>query len=158
MFRIGFGYDVHRLVPGRKLVLGGVEIPFDQGLEGHSDADVLIHAVIDALLGALALGDIGSHFSDADPAYKDIDSRILLRNAYRLVTDAGYALHNLDCTVCATLPRLQPHIPQMRSNLAADLRCQMEQVSVKATTEEGLGVSGSGAGISCSCNLLLKKA
>lgn len=158
MFRIGFGYDVHRLVPERKLILGGVEIPFAKGLEGHSDADVLIHAVIDALLGALALGDIGSHFPDTDPAYTGIDSRVLLREVFELVRKQGYQLQNLDCTVCASQPKLQRYILQMRENLALDLQCQTGDISVKATTEEGLGVSGGGEGIACHCVLLLEKA
>ncbi len=157
MFRVGFGYDVHRLISGRKLILGGVDMPFTMGLEGHSDADVLIHAVIDALLGALALGDIGKHFPDTDGSYKDIDSRILLRKVYALVAELGYCLNNLDTTICATLPKLQPYIPQMRDNLAADLRSALDCISVKATTEEGLGVSGKGEGISCYCTLLLRK-
>ena len=154
MFRIGFGYDVHRLVPGRKLILGGVDIPFAKGLLGHSDADVLLHAIIDALLGALALGDIGAHFPDSDPAYKDADSRELLRQSYLLVTERGYVLQNLDTTICAQAPKLQPFILPMRHNIASDLACPLESVSVKATTEEGLGVSGAGDGIAAYCTLL----
>ncbi len=157
MFRIGFGYDVHTLVPARKLVLGGVHVPFHLGLLGHSDADVLSHAIIDALLGALALGDIGSHFPDSDPAYAGADSRDLLRRTYAMVRDRGWALVNLDCTVCAERPKLRPFIDEMRANLALDLNTGRENVSVKATTEEGLGVSGGGAGISASCVLLLRK-
>lgn len=156
MTRIGFGYDVHRLVPGRRLVLGGVDIPFEKGLDGHSDADVLIHAIIDALLGALALGDIGIHFPDTDPSYKDFDSRVLLRRTYSLASQKGYGLVNLDCTLCAAKPKLQPFIPAMRDNIAEDLDCDPLQISVKATTEEGLGVSGSGKGIACHCVALLE--
>jgi len=157
MYRIGFGYDVHRLVPGRKLILGGVEIPFGKGLAGHSDADVLIHAIIDALLGTLAVGDIGAHFPDHDPSYQDIDSRILLRQTYGLISQQGYTLQNLDCTICAEAPKLQPYIPDLRRNLATDLDCPLDCISVKATTEEGLGVSGAGAGISAYCVAMLKK-
>ena len=157
MFRIGFGYDVHRLVEGRKLILGGVEIPFVKGLEGHSDADILIHAIVDALLGSLALGDIGSHFSDQDPQYKNIDSRILLRKAYDLVNQQGYRLQNLDCTICAQAPKLRDYIPIMRNYLAADLASQPSEISVKATTEEGLGVSGGGEGIAAYCVAMVRK-
>ena len=156
MLRIGYGYDVHRLVAGRKLILGGVEIPFDKGLEGHSDADVVLHSVIDALLGALSLGDIGSHFPDTDPQYEGIDSRILLQRTFSLVQAEGFTLNNLDCTICAERPKLQPYIEKMRANLANDLACDISQISLKATTEEGLGISGSG-GISATCILLLKK-
>lgn len=157
MLRIGHGYDVHRLVPGRELILGGVKIAHDKGLDGHSDADVLIHAAIDALLGALVLGDIGSHFPDTDPEYAGIDSRKLLREVFTLVKQRGYLLLNLDSTICAQSPRLRPFIDLMRANLAADLQCSPDQVSVKATTEEGLGVSGGNAGISATCVVLLKK-
>jgi 2-C-methyl-D-erythritol 2,4-cyclodiphosphate synthase len=144
MLRIGYGYDVHRLVAGRKLILGGVEIPFDKGLEGHSDADVVLHSVIDGLLGALSLGDIGSHFPDTDPQYEGIDSRILLQRTFSLVQAEGYVLNNLDCTICAERPKLQPYLDKMRENLAKDLACDISQISLKATTEEGLGVSGNG--------------
>lgn len=157
MYRIGTGYDVHRLVQGRALILGGVHIPHEFGLLGHSDADVLIHAIIDALLGALALGDIGAHFPDNDAKYRGIDSRILLRKVYALVTEKGWELSNLDSTICASAPKLRPFIDAMRENLSADLQCELSQVSVKATTEEGLGVSGQGEGISASCTLLLKR-
>jgi 2-C-methyl-D-erythritol 2,4-cyclodiphosphate synthase len=156
MYRIGFGYDVHRLVEGRKLILGGMTVPFELGLEGHSDADVLIHSVIDALLGALALGDIGSHFPDTDQAYKDIDSRELLRKVFTLVTDKGYLINNLDCTICASQPKLSPFVGQMRENIAHDLDCPAGLVSVKATTEEGLGVSGAG-GIACHSVAMLRR-
>jgi len=155
MFRIGSGYDVHRLVEGRKLILGGVEIPFEKGLLGHSDADVLIHSIIDAMLGALALGDIGSHFPDTDSAYQEIDSRVLLRKVHQLVVRKGWTLNNLDATVCAEQPKLRIYIDAMRANLAADLSCSVNIISVKATTEEGLGVSGKGEGISAFCTLLL---
>lgn len=156
MFRIGFGYDVHTLAPGRKLILGGVEIPFEKGLEGHSDADALIHSIIDALLGALALGDIGRHFPDTEEAYRGADSRKLLREAFSLTSEKGFAIGNLDCTICAEKPRLQAYIPRMRENIASDLACALNQVSVKATTEEGLGVSGEGRGIAAYCVLLLE--
>lgn len=155
MFRIGFGYDVHRLVDDRKLILGGVEIPFEKGLLGHSDADVLIHAIMDALLGALALGDIGAYFPDNNKTYKGIDSRILLRRVYEIVLSKGWKLSNLDSTICAQAPKLRPFIDVISSNLAADLNCKPDQISVKATTEEGLGVSGQGEGISATCVVLL---
>lgn len=157
MLRIGSGYDVHRLVEGRALILGGVHIPFELGLLGHSDADVLIHAIIDALLGALALGDIGSHFPDTELQYKGIDSRLLLQKVSILVQTKGWQLVNLDATICAQAPKLRPYIDSMRSNLASDLDCSIDQVSVKATTEEGLGVSGKGEGISAYCQLLLQE-
>jgi len=153
--RIGHGYDVHRLAPGRPLVLGGVTIPWEKGLLGHSDADVVIHAVIDALLGALALGDIGAHFPDTDPRYAGIDSRELLRHTVALITERGWRLGNLDVTVCAAAPRLRPHIAAMRACLAEDLGADVGAVSVKATTEEGLGVSGEGAGICATAVVLL---
>lgn len=153
--RIGFGYDVHRMMPERKLVLGGVTIPFEKGLLGHSDADVLIHSICDALFGALALGDIGTHFADTDLRFKDIDSRILLRECYKLVKERRYILANLDATICAAAPKLSPHIPAMRELLAKDLECELEQISIKATTEEGLGISGCGDGISATTVVLI---
>lgn len=153
--KIGFGYDVHRLVTGRKLYLGGVEIPFEKGLLGHSDADVLIHTIIDALLGALAWGDIGSWFPDHDINYKDIDSRILLRQVMSKISEAGWEIGNLDCTICAQMPKLAPFILQMRENLAADLASTLDCISVKATTEEGLGATGSGEGMSATAVVLL---
>lgn len=156
MLRIGSGYDVHRLAKGRALILGGVNIPYESGLLGHSDADVLIHAIIDALLGALALGDIGAHFPDTDSSYKDIDSRILLRKVALLVKNSGWELNNLDATLCAEAPRLSSFIDAMRTNLAEDLGCDRGLISIKATTEEGLGFSGRGEGISASCSLLLR--
>ena len=155
--RIGYGYDVHRLEEHRKLVLGGVEIPFDKGLAGHSDADVLIHAIIDALLGALALGDIGSHFPDKDIRYKNIDSRILLKKAFSLVTKKGWKISNLDTTICAEKPKLAPYVDQIRQNLALDLCTSVENISVKATTEEGLGISGAEKGMTAHCVVLLAK-
>ena len=155
-FRIGHGYDVHRLVPGRRLILGGVEIPHAAGLLGHSDADVLCHAVSDALLGALALGDIGAHFPDSDPAYKDADSVELLRRCMALVRQEGWALGNLDATVVAQAPKLAPHIPAMRRRLAGALDAELSQISIKATTEEGLGFTGRTEGIAAHCVLLLQ--
>lgn len=157
MIRIGHGYDVHRLAQDRKLILGGVLIPNDLGLLGHSDADVLVHAIIDALLGALALGDIGGHFPDKSLEYKDIDSRLLLRKSYELIRAQDYKLGNLDSVICAQAPRLAPYILQMRENIAHDLNCSTTQISIKATTEEGLGISGSQMGITASATLLLFK-
>ena len=145
--RVGHGYDVHRLVPDRKLILGGVNIPHETGLLGHSDADVLTHAVMDALLGALALGDIGKHFPDTDPAYKDADSLRLAKAVAQLVTRDGWEIGNVDATVIAQAPKLAPHIPQMRQNLADTLGISIECVSIKATTEEKLGFTGEKLGI-----------
>ena len=146
--RVGQGYDVHRLVPNRKLVLGGVTIPFEKGLLGHSDADVLAHAVADALLGAAALGDIGKHFPDTDPAYQDADSLILLSKVCELLWKKGYQIGNIDSTIVAQAPKLKPYIEKMRQNLAAACQASLEQISVKATTEENLGFTGAGEGIS----------
>lgn len=145
--RIGTGFDVHALVAGRRLVLGGVTIPHDRGLEGHSDADVLLHAICDAILGALGEGDIGAHFPDTDAAYKDADSRVLLRNVWQRARAAGYVLVNLDATVIAQTPRLQPHLSRMIVNIAADCDAQLPQVNVKATSSEHLGFIGRGEGI-----------
>ena len=145
--RIGHGYDVHRLVEGRKLILGGVEIPYEKGLLGHSDADVLTHALMDALLGAAALGDIGKLFPDSDERYKGADSVVLLRIVTRRIREAGYRIGNVDCTVIAQRPKLAAHIPAMREKLAAAMDIPSDCVSVKATTEEGLGFSGEGLGI-----------
>ncbi len=145
--RIGHGYDVHRLVEGRKLILGGVEIPLEKGLLGHSDADVLAHAVMDALLGAAALGDIGKLFPDSDPAYEGADSLVLLRRVTQVLDENGYKIGNVDSTVLAQRPKLAPHIPQMRGKLAQAMGIAPKQVSVKATTEEGLGFTGTGEGI-----------
>jgi len=153
--RIGQGYDVHALVAGRKLVVGGVVIPFDKGLAGHSDADVLIHAVCDALLGAAALGDIGRHFPDTDPKYRDADSRILLREVAKKLRQAEWAVANIDATLIAQAPRMSPHIAAMVANLAADLELAPGQVNVKAKTAEGLGAIGRGEGIAAEAIALL---
>ena len=147
MTRIGMGFDVHRLVEGRALWLGGVNIPFERGLLGHSDADVVIHALCDALLGAAALRDIGYHFPDTDPRYKGIDSRLLLRHVMQLLDEQGYCLGNCDITICAERPKLNPHIPAMQQELAACMDCEPSQVSIKATTTERLGYTGRGEGI-----------
>ena len=146
--RIGQGYDVHRLVEGRKLIIGGVDIPYEKGLLGHSDADVLLHAVMDALLGAAALGDIGQHFPDSDERYKGISSIALLKEVGKILQENGYMIENIDSTVIAQRPKLLPYRPQMAENIAAALGIEKEQVSVKATTEEGLGFTGNGEGIS----------
>jgi 2-C-methyl-D-erythritol 2,4-cyclodiphosphate synthase len=153
--RIGHGYDVHRLTENRKLILGGVSIPYEKGLLGHSDADVLVHAVMDSLLGALALGDIGKHFPDTDPKYKGADSIELLRHVTGLINEHGYTLGNLDATVIAQAPKLAPYIEQMRKNIADAIGCDISQVNVKATTEEKLGFTGDGSGISAHCVCLL---
>ena len=157
-FRIGHGYDVHRLVPGRKLVLGGVEVPFDRGLLGHSDADVLTHAVMDALLGAAGLGDIGKLFPDSGPAYAGISSLLLLDRVAQRLREAGWQVGNVDATVLAQQPKLAPHIPKMRQNLARHLGILQEQVNVKATTEEGLGFTGAGQGMAAHAVCLLEQA
>ena len=146
--RIGHGYDVHRLVENRRLIIGGVDIPYEKGLLGHSDADVLLHAVSDALLGAAALGDIGKHFPDTDPAYKGIDSRKLLRHVVRLIKESGYTVGNIDCTVIAQKPKLKDYIADMRKNIAEDCNVDISCINVKATTEEGLGFTGDYSGIS----------
>ena len=146
--RIGHGYDVHRLTQGRKLILGGVDIPYEKGLLGHSDADVLVHAVMDALLGAAALGDIGKHFPDTDPAYSGADSMMLLDHVRTLIEDRGYYIENIDATILAQKPKLAPYIPQMKTNIAVVLRISPDQVNVKATTEEKLGFTGTEQGIS----------
>lgn len=156
-YRIGLGYDVHRLQKGRKLILGGVQIPFEKGLLGHSDADVLIHAVIDAVLGALALGDIGSHFPDNEDKYKDINSRLLLRKTYSILQENHYRINNLDATICAQRPRLRDYIDTMRANLAQDLHTKLENISIKATTEEKLGISGSEEGMTAQAVVMLVK-
>ena len=145
--RVGHGFDVHRLVPGRKLVVGGVEIAYEKGLLGHSDADVLLHAICDALLGAAALGDIGKHFPDNDERYKGIDSRELLREVCQLLHDRGRRIVNVDATIIAEAPRMAPHIPKMVANIANDLAVEPHYVNVKATTTEGLGFAGRGEGI-----------
>jgi 2-C-methyl-D-erythritol 2,4-cyclodiphosphate synthase len=155
--RIGNGLDVHALVSGRNLVLGGVTIPFERGLKGHSDADALLHAICDAVLGALGEGDIGAHFPDTDPRYKDADSRILLRTIWQRAVAEGYSLGNVDATVVAEAPRLAPYIRQMTANIASDLGASIEQVNVKATTTEGLGFAGRGEGIAALATVLLIK-
>ena len=155
--RIGHGYDVHRLVEGRRLILGGVEIPWEKGLLGHSDADVLTHALMDALLGAAALGDIGKLFPDKDPAYEGADSVELLRKVTALLREQGYTVANVDCTVIAQRPRLAPHIPEMRRRLAEAMELETDRVSVKATTEEGLGFTGEGLGIAAHAVALIEK-
>ena len=154
--RIGTGYDVHALAEGRPLVLGGVTIPHPRGLAGHSDADVLLHAISDALLGALALGDIGAHFPDTDPRWKGADSRVLLRHIAALVGGRGYEIGNVDATIIAQAPKVAPHIAAMRANIAADLRCGVEDVSVKATTTERLGFAGREEGIAAEAVVLLQ--
>lgn len=154
--RIGHGYDVHRLTPGRKLILGGVDIPFELGLLGHSDADVLTHAVMDALLGAACLGDIGQHFPDTDPTYAGADSLALLRAVMGLLEDRGYRVGNVDATILAQAPKLAPHIPKMRENLAQAMGVEVTQVSVKATTEEGLGFTGERLGMAAHAVVLLE--
>ncbi len=153
--RIGHGYDVHRLTNGRKLVLGGVEIPYEKGLLGHSDADVLVHAVMDALLGAAALGDIGKLFPDTDPAYEGADSLALLRHVVDVLSKREYAVGNVDATVIAQRPKLAAHIPVMRDNLARAMGVDTDRVSIKATTEEGLGFTGGGEGIAAHAVVLL---
>ena len=153
--RIGHGYDVHKLVEGRDLILGGVRIPYEKGLLGHSDADVLLHAVSDSLLGAAALGDIGVHFPDTDPAYKGADSLKLLEIVGRKVEAAGYQVSNIDVTMIAQRPKLKDHIPQMRQNIAKVLGLDVSQVNVKATTEEHLGFTGDGSGMACHAVCLL---
>lgn len=155
--RIGHGYDVHKLVECRNLILGGVKIPFHLGLLGHSDADVLLHAVCDALLGAAALGDIGKHFPDNDENFKNIDSRILLRHAVSLLKEKGYRIENIDATVIAQKPKLAPFISEMRENIASDCGIDLDSVNVKATTEEGLGFTGDLSGISAHAVCLIEK-
>ena len=154
--RIGHGYDVHRLVECRDLILGGVKIPYELGLLGHSDADVLLHAVMDALLGAAALRDIGYHFPDTDPAYKGADSRALLREVGKKIAAAGYKVGNIDVTMIAQRPKLKEYIPQMLENIAKDLKIAQNQINIKATTEEKLGFTGEGLGMSCHAVCLLE--
>ena len=153
--RVGQGFDVHQLVEGRKLIIGGVEIPYERGLLGHSDADVLLHAICDALLGAAALGDIGRHFPDSDPRYQGIDSRRLLREVMKLLKDKGYGIVNLDATIIAQAPKMAPHIEQMVANIAADLGVEVGCVNVKATTTEKLGYTGRGEGIAAQAVCLI---
>lgn len=156
--RIGHGYDVHRLVEGRKLIMGGVDIPWEKGLMGHSDADVLLHVVADAILGAIGEGDIGRHFPDTDPAYSGADSLKLLAHVAGLADERGYRLGNLDATIIAQLPKMAPHIQAMRENIARVLNAGISQVNVKATTEEGLGFSGAGEGIAAHAVVLMISA
>ena len=153
--RVGMGYDVHRLTEGRKLILGGVEITWEKGLLGHSDADVLVHAVMDALLGAAALGDIGKHFPDTDPAYKGISSILLLRHVAELLKKNGYAIGNVDATIIAQKPKMAPHILKMRENMAEAMGISVDCLNVKATTEEGLGFTGREEGIAAQAICLL---
>lgn len=155
--RIGHGYDVHCLVEGRKLILGGVDVPWERGLLGHSDADVLLHALADAILGALGLGDIGKHFPDTDPQYKGADSRKLLRHVMALAGEKGYILGNADATIVAQRPKLAPFIPEMRANIAQDLDAEPDQVNVKATTTEQLGFAGRGEGIAAYAVVLMER-
>ena len=155
--RIGHGYDVHKLVEGRDLIVGGVHIPYEKGLLGHSDADVLLHAVSDALLGAAAMGDIGGMFPDNDPEYLGADSLVLLRQVFQRLRDSGYSVINIDCTVIAQKPKMKPYIPEMRMNIAAALSTDVENISVKATTEEKMGFTGRGEGISAHCVCLIDK-
>ena len=155
--RIGHGYDVHRLVEGRKCIIGGVDIPHEKGLLGHSNADVLLHAVMDAVLGAMAAGDIGKLFPDNDPAYKGADSLALTRRVAEVMTERGYRLGNMDATVIAQAPKLAPHIPAMRQNIASAFGTDVDRISVKATTEEGLGFTGSGEGIAAHAVCLLER-
>ncbi len=153
--RVGMGYDVHRLVEGRELIIGGVTIPYEKGLLGHSDADVLLHAVSDALLGAASLGDIGKHFPDTDPAYKGASSLMLLKKVGELLEEKGFLIENIDATIIAQAPKMRPYIDTMRENIAKTLGVETEQINVKATTEEGLGFTGSGQGISAQAVCLL---
>lgn len=153
--RIGMGYDVHKLTEGRRLIIGGVDIPYEKGLLGHSDADVLLHAVMDALLGAAALGDIGKHFPDTDPAYRGISSMKLLEQVGRLLEENCFLIENIDATIIAQAPKMRPHIDSMRQNIADALKIDLSQVNVKATTEEGLGFTGTGEGISSQAICLL---
>ena len=155
--RIGHGYDVHRLTEGRKLILGGVEIPFERGLDGHSDADVLVHALMDALLGAAGLPDIGAQFPDTDERYRGISSMLLLAEVMRLLRENGFRVGNADVTVLAQRPKLKDYIPQMRENLAQAMDIPPDRVNIKATTEEGLGFTGSGEGIACHAVCLLEE-
>jgi 2-C-methyl-D-erythritol 2,4-cyclodiphosphate synthase len=153
--RIGFGYDVHKLVLNRRLILGGVDIPYEKGLEGHSDADVLVHSIMDAMLGALSLGDIGKHFPDNDQSFKNINSLILLEKVFLLVKEKGYKIGNIDTTICAEMPKMSPYILEMQKNISRVLETDIENISIKATTTEKLGFVGAGEGISSYCVVLL---
>ena len=154
--RIGHGYDVHKLVEGRPLIIGGVEIPYEKGLLGHSDADVLLHAISDALLGAAALGDIGAHFPDTDPRYKGADSLLLLKEVCNIIRKHGFEIENIDSTVLAQRPKLRPYIDEMRARISANTGIDIDRISIKATTEEGLGFTGEGLGIAAHAVCLLK--
>ena len=154
--RIGHGYDVHKLVEGRPLIIGGVEIPYEKGLLGHSDADVLLHAISDALLGAAALGDIGAHFPDTDPKYKGADSLVLLKEVCNIIRKRGFEIENIDSTVLAQRPKLRPYIDEMRARISANTGIAIDRISIKATTEEGLGFTGEGLGIAAHAVCLLK--
>ena len=155
-FRVGTGFDVHPLVPGRALIVGGVTIPYERGLLGHSDADVLLHAIADALLGAAALGDIGKHFPDSDPNYKGADSRTLLRTVVQRVREAGWQVGNIDATIIAQAPKMAPHVAQMQANIAADCGVALDAINIKATTTEQLGFTGRGEGIAAQASALLE--
>ncbi len=155
MFRTGFGYDVHKLEKGYDLWIGGIKIPFEKGAVGHSDADVLLHAICDALLGSIALGDIGKHFPDTDPKYKGIDSKILLKEVFHLITEKGYSINNIDATVALQIPKLRPFIDTMRQSIASICHLEIDQVSVKATTTEELGFVGEGKGIAAYVSVLV---
>ena len=157
VMRVGQGFDVHQLIEGRPLIIGGVTIPHDKGLLGHSDADVLLHAICDALIGAAGLGDIGKHFSDSDPRYKNIDSRILLRNVHRLLADKGYKLVNIDATIIAQTPKMAPYIPAMIENIAQDLEIHINEVNIKAKTAEHLGAIGRKEGIVAEAVCLIQR-
>ena len=156
-FRVGTGFDVHQLVAGRALIMGGVTIPYERGLLGHSDADVLLHAIADALLGAAALGDIGKHFPDTDPAHSGADSRVLLRTVVKRVFEGGWRVGNVDATIIAQAPKMAPHIAQMRCNIAADCGVELDCVNVKATTTEQLGFTGRGEGVAAQASALLMR-
>jgi 2-C-methyl-D-erythritol 2,4-cyclodiphosphate synthase len=157
MFRIGQGFDVHQLTEGRPLIIGGITIPYEKGLLGHSDADVLLHAVADGCLGAIAAGDIGKHFPDTDPEFKDADSAKLLQHVWMLIKDEGYELGNIDCTIIAQKPKMAPYIDEMRARIAELLEADITQVNVKATTSEKLGFTGRGEGIAAQTTVLIKK-
>ncbi|MBN8194302.1 2-C-methyl-D-erythritol 2,4-cyclodiphosphate synthase [Bacillus sp. NTK074B] len=157
MFRIGQGFDVHQLVEGRPLIMGGITIPYEKGLLGHSDADVLLHAVADACLGSIAAGDIGKHFPDTDPEFKDADSAKLLQHVWALVKEEGYELGNIDCTIIAQKPKMAPYIDEMRQSIATLLEADIAEVNVKATTSEKLGFTGRGEGIAAQTTILIKK-
>ncbi len=157
MIRVGLGYDVHRFNDGDHIILGGVKIPYEKGLEAHSDGDVVLHALADAILGAAALGDIGKHFPDTDPEFKGADSRVLLRHVYKIVQEKGYQLVNADVTIIAQAPKMLPHVPAMRANIAADLRVDVDFINVKATTTEKLGFEGRKEGIAVQAVVLIEK-